>query len=110
MKVRFLGRSATQAREVDAWWRENRDAAPSLFADELTDALRLLKKIPLIGAPYAPMAKDGIRRLLLRRTQYYVYYVVDADAKILGVLAIWSCLRGRPPALTRGPRGKTGQR
>ncbi|WP_437906596.1 type II toxin-antitoxin system RelE/ParE family toxin [Sorangium sp. So ce327] len=99
MKVQFLGRSAEQARAVDAWWRENRPAAPSLFADELAAALRMLQRTPETGAPYGPKAKDGVRRVLLSRTQYYVYYAVEPEARFIGVLAVWSCLRGKPPSL-----------
>ncbi|WP_437590379.1 type II toxin-antitoxin system RelE/ParE family toxin [Sorangium sp. So ce1000] len=101
MKVRFLGRSAEQARAVDAWWRENRPAAPSLFADELASTLRMLRRTPEMGAPYSPKAKDGVRRVLLSRTQYYLYYAVEPETRLIGVLAIWSCLRGKPPSLGR---------
>jgi plasmid stabilization system protein ParE len=100
VKVRFLGRSAEQARAVDAWWRENRPAAPSLFADELASALRLLRRTPEMGAPYGPKANDGVRRVLLSRTQYYVYYAVEPETRFIGVLAVWSCLRGKPPSLS----------
>ncbi|MRG92307.1 type II toxin-antitoxin system RelE/ParE family toxin [Polyangium spumosum] len=98
MKVVFLGRSAAQARAVEAWWRDNQGSS-SLFTNELALALRLLKRAPEMGAPYAPRADRGVRRLLLRRTQYHIYYVYDRDKKVIGVLAIWSCLRGKPPKL-----------
>jgi plasmid stabilization system protein ParE len=106
MKIRFLGRSAAQARAADAWWREHRLAAPSLFADELAGALRLLRKFPGIGAPYPPKAELGVRRVLLSKTRYQLYYAYDQEKGLLGVLAIWSCLRGQPPNLRHAPRAK----
>ncbi len=104
MKVRFLGRSAEHARAADAWWRENRQAAPSLLAEELATALRMLRNVPEMGAPYGPMADDGVRRLLLSRTRYHVYYAYVPEERLIGVLALWSCLRGKPPSL-RHARG-----
>ncbi|XXX78661.1 hypothetical protein WMF30_07785 [Sorangium sp. So ce134] len=42
--------------------------------------------------------------MLLSRTQYYVYCAYDPEERLIGVLAVWSCLRGRPPSL-RHARG-----
>ena len=39
-----------QALTIDTWWRENRPAAPSLFADELVAAFGLLAEGPGAGA------------------------------------------------------------
>ena len=99
MNVRFLGRSAADAETIDAWWRRHRPSAPDLFAHELTGALRLLAKAPEIGVPYGPRASLGVRRLLLQRARYHLYYAHDQEHDILGVLAIWSCRRGRAPSL-----------
>ena len=99
MTLRFLGRSAAHAEAIDRWWREHRPTAPDLFADELTRALRLLEKTPDIGVPYGPRTTLGVRRLLLQRTRYHVHNAHDAEQSIVGVLAIWSCQRGRAPSL-----------
>jgi hypothetical protein len=40
----------------------------------------------------------GIRRLLLRATQFHVYY--DFDGATVRIVAVWSCLRGRGPDLS----------
>lgn len=110
MNVRFLGRSAAHAEAIDAWWREHRPSAPGLFERELAGAVRLLAKAPELGVPYGPRAGLGVRRFLLQRTRYYVYYAYDRDRDILGVLAIWSCRRGRSPSLRffKGVRDQEG--
>lgn len=110
MKLRFLGRSAAHAETVDAWWRKYRPSAPDLFARELTEALRLLAKAPEMGVPYEPKAGLGVRRLLLQRTKYHLYYAHDRGHDILGVLAIWSSRRGRAPSLRffKGLRERQG--
>jgi plasmid stabilization system protein ParE len=97
--IRFLGRSAKQVEAIDAWWRDNRPQAPDLFASELEHALGLLARAPGMGVPYAPRAADGVRRLVLSSTRYHVYYVHEPTRDFLGILAVWSSLRGRPPSL-----------
>jgi len=39
----------------------------------------------------------GLRRLLLRRTRYHLYYVHDETAGEVLILALWSAVSGRPP-------------
>lgn len=99
MKVRFSARSAEHARIIDDWWRQNRPSATSLFTDELGEALRLLQHAPAAGESFGPWAEYGVRRLLLPRTRYHVYYACDRDMVVVQVLAIWSSLRGKPPSL-----------
>jgi hypothetical protein len=107
MKLRFMGRSAEQVVEVDKAWRRHRTKAPALFARELANAVLLLKMAPEAGSLYPEKAAQGIRRVLLPKTQYYIYYMYDQEASLIGVLAVWSCLRGRPPGL---PPVKTRKR
>ena len=99
MRLRFLGRSAKQAGDIDTWWRHNRPKAPSVFARELADAILLLKAAPEAGSLYLPKRAEGVRRVLLPVTQYYLYYVWDRAESLIGVLAVWACMRGRPPGL-----------
>ena len=95
MKVELSGEARAQVERADAWWRENRPAAPDLFANELDQALIALEGAPGVGLRYAPM--PGIRRLLLQRTSYHLYFLVQADR--VYVVAVWSAYRGRGPAL-----------
>jgi plasmid stabilization system protein ParE len=86
MSIRFFGRSAAHAQTIDAWWRKNRPSAPDLFTHELTGALRLLTEAPDIGVPYLPKTAFGVRRLLLSRTQYHIYYAHDRERAVPPVL------------------------
>ncbi len=83
MNLRFFGRSAVQAEVVNAWWTRNRPSAPRLFADELASALRLVAAGPGIGALYEPRGAQGVRRLLLPRTRYFVYYAYDRESAVV---------------------------
>ena len=95
--VRLVPRGVRQGKVVDAWWRENRLASPGLFAEELASAIEALAAAPEIGSKYDAMDVPGIRRLLLRATQFHVYY--DFDGTTVRVLALWSCHRGSSPTL-----------
>ncbi len=95
MKVELSAEARAQVREIDAWWRENRPAAPNLFAEELEDALGTLAETPALGVRYAP--KPNVCRLLLGRTHYHLY--VTEEAARVYVVAVWSAFRGRGPRL-----------
>ncbi|HET9555401.1 MAG TPA: type II toxin-antitoxin system RelE/ParE family toxin [Anaeromyxobacteraceae bacterium] len=95
MKVELSAEAQAQVERIDAWWRENRPAAPTLFAEELEQAIRTLAKTPAAAVRYAP--KPGVRRLLLRRS-YYHLYVVEKSATVY-VVAVWNAFRGRGPRL-----------
>ena len=96
MKVELSEEAHAQVQEIDAWWRENRRAAPDLFADELDQALLMLEQKPMLGTHYEAGAK-AVRRVLLRRSHHHVYFVERAQR--LYVLAVWSVYRGRGPKL-----------
>jgi len=86
-----------QIREIDAWWRANRAAAPDLFFEELTKAFKLIEEAPYIGRLYRKSPVRNTRRLLLSRTRYHVYYVPLATE--VWVLAVWHAQRGAGPPL-----------
>jgi len=84
---------------VSAWWREHRPAAPQLFALELADALELLAATPTLGIYYAKRRGRAIRRLLLPRSRYHIYFTYDETADVIEVCAVWQATRGRGPSL-----------
>lgn len=95
MKVELSDEAQAEVERIDAWWRENRPAAPDLFSDELERALAVLGDTPALGGRYE--AKPGVRRLLLRRTHYHLYFVERAER--VYVVSVWSAYRGRGPKL-----------
>jgi plasmid stabilization system protein ParE len=48
---------------------------------------------------YRSRHRRGVRRLLLPRSQYWVYYEVDDEREEVRVLAVWRALRGKAPPL-----------
>ncbi len=95
MKVELSAEAQAQVDHIDAWWRENRRAAPNLFAEELEQALRTLAETPAVAVRYAP--KPSVRRLLLGRTHHHLYVIEEAGR--VYVVAVWSAYRGRGPRL-----------
>lgn len=98
-RVRLSPDALTQAQEIRAWWLEHRAAALDLFADELSDALNLLKQTPYIGASYDAAELRGMRRLRMPRTRYFIYYTVDDGSLTVCVHGIWHTARGQGPPL-----------
>ncbi len=93
LRIVFTKRAADQAERALQWWREHRPAAPDLLEQELRDVLSLVATAPSLGA----VARDGrlgeVRRVLLRRTRYYVFYRAQISKGDLEVLAVWHARR-----------------
>jgi plasmid stabilization system protein ParE len=98
-RVEIAPRAEAQIRRVAKWWRENRGAAPLLFALELADVLEALERTPSVGIFYAHRRGVPIRRVLLLKTGYHVYFSFDAEAGIVSVRAVWHGRRGKGPDL-----------
>ena len=100
VEIRVSPQAVAQARAAQEWWEANRGASPSLLHDELTSGLELLTQFPEVGSPYPNEQVPGVRRLLLRKCQYHIYYVYDLEGPgLVVVLAIWSARRGQGPSL-----------
>jgi plasmid stabilization system protein ParE len=99
-RVRLTKRAFGHLQRIDAWWRENRPAAPELFDGEVTSAVARLAETPFIGVSYERLSSRPARRLLLTETQYHIYFDVDEAAREVLVVAIWHSARGRPPPIS----------
>jgi plasmid stabilization system protein ParE len=99
-QVEFSPEAVTHAQQVERWWRENRPAAPGLLMEELAAAVEKLSIAPSTGAPYpSSLSLPGVRRVLLPRTRYHIYYTVDAAAGLVRIHALWHTARGQGPEL-----------
>lgn len=98
-RLRVSRRAGRQIRDASTWWPRHRDKAPIAFADDLDDALHLIRELPRAGEPDKRGRVPGVRRVLLSRSRYHLYYTVDEAAKTVEVLALWHTSRGTPPRL-----------
>lgn len=87
------------SREIQDWWVRNRRAAPTLFADELARYVSLLESSPDIGRRFFPTVIPGVRRLAMRRTRHFIYYIHDAPHSIVYIIAIWGAPKEGHPVL-----------
>lgn len=94
-KLAVTATATSQIRDAAAWWLEHRQAAPALFLTELRRAFELITTFPSAGALTTNVEIPEVRRVLLPRSRYHVYYV-PADESVT-VIAVWHTSRGEEP-------------
>ena len=109
MKVILSDEAAAQVRDIDAWWRENRAGAADLFVSELEQAVSELSSTPTLGTKYE--VRPGVRRLLLRRTHFHLYFV-RRDERTSSRCGVHIAVRVRrcSAALTKWGQGRRSSR
>ena len=94
---KFTPTAEQQLRDADAWWLGNRPAVPNAIIDDVESTVALLLREPAIG----PLARDvelpGVRRVVVERIRYYIYYRFNDTT--VDILAVWHTSRGTPPPL-----------
>lgn len=88
-----------QVRRIAQWWRVNRSSSPDLFSRELAETLGALLQTPTLSVHYRSRRGVRIRRLLLERSRYHVYYSHDVEADVVELRAVWHTARGSGPLL-----------
>jgi plasmid stabilization system protein ParE len=97
MKLRLLPEALARIDAGRAWWIGHRDKAPALFDEELADALERALAAPSAGQRVAITRGRSVRRVLMPKTAFHVYYEVLANE--VQVLTIWGARRGDRPNL-----------
>lgn len=92
-------RAFAQLEAAHDWWLANRPAAPGLFERELGALLPRVVEHPRSGRPYPHPRVRGVRRVLMRRTRYHVFYRYQQRTDTVLILAVWGAQRGGPPPL-----------
>ncbi len=98
-RVQVTAEARRQLLEVDEWWRTNRPEAQDLVLREFSRVVALLTMTPTAGKVYAAQTSAGFRRVLLRRSGFHVYYLVDDAARVVVIAAVWNGARGHGPPL-----------
>jgi plasmid stabilization system protein ParE len=95
-RIQILDRARREIAVDIAWWRLHRSSDPRALRDEIARGCDLLSRNPEAG----PAAEDypGVRRLLLLRVSYHLYYRVNHAARQIEIVALWHTRR-RPPVL-----------
>jgi hypothetical protein len=102
LPVHFTLRASRQVAEAERWWRDNRTKAPDALRDELEQALKLIATQPEVGARAQNAKLASVRRILIRRVRYHLYYRLWACR--IHQLRFWPCgTRAEAKALTYEP-------
>ncbi len=97
-RLRVAPRAEEQIREAASWWLENRPKAPHAFEEDLEKAFDLVTFLPRAGESVRHSRIAGLRRLLMGRVRYYLYYDVGDETETVEILALWhTSRRDRPP-------------
>jgi plasmid stabilization system protein ParE len=91
--------AAKQIEEADEWWRKHREKSPDALAEDLARAFDLLSRQPGIGTAARSARLRDVRRLLLPRAGYSLYYRAALSQHEIHVLALWHARRGTGPAV-----------
>jgi hypothetical protein len=70
-----------------------------VFLDELAAAERHLCTAPVSGQIYGYRKNRLIRRWLLEKTDYHVYFSLNRKAQVIMLHSVWGARRGRGPTL-----------
>ena len=97
-RIRVAGRASAQIRRAAEWWLANRTKASSAFAEEIERGFELIRMIPGAGERVVHPRLPELRRLLLGRVRYHLYYVVSKEDEAIEILALWHTSR-KPPRI-----------
>ena len=95
LEVRRTRAAKDDIERALAWWKRNREKAPDALAEELDRALTLIATSPFIGVRSSGAKSRAVRRLMLPRVRYCLYYrVVGSPRMHIEILALWHASRG----------------
>ncbi len=96
-QVRVSADAEAQLRAIRAWWIANRPATPDLFDREVDAAVAAIGNSATAFPVYRREEGADIRRIILPKTRYAIYYADEAEAVL--VVAVWHGARGSGPPL-----------
>lgn len=94
MRLRYSKLAAADIRDAVRRWKGYEPPASGYFREDLARVRKLLAVVPNMGAPAAEVLGLGLRRVLLRRTGYWLYYSVNESMREIEVLRLWHPKRG----------------
>jgi plasmid stabilization system protein ParE len=94
---RIKARARREISKAAEWWAENRPAAPGAIREDTEAALKVIVRQPGLGTNVHTVRAGPVRRFLLLRTQYFIYYRVRGE--VVEVIAFWHASREAGPFL-----------
>lgn len=97
-RVLIAPTAEAQLAIIRSWWIANRPLAPDLFDRELDAAVTMIGKAPGSLPLYRREDDTDVRRILLHKSRYAVYFCVGSDDVL--IVSVWHTARGAGPSLT----------
>lgn len=92
MKLRLTSRAAQDLTGIAGYIRDHNPAAAIAVRAAILEALQNLVLFPKLGRP---QTIEGVRKLVVRKFPYLVYYIVDEAAQEIIILTIQHPARER---------------
>lgn len=88
MKLKFAQRALNEIERGKREWLARRDKNPSLFDEELAEALENIKAVPALGSPTGIVSRGKtVRRVEMRKTKYQISYR-EQSSELVMVLSV----------------------
>jgi len=94
-RIELSRRARRQLFAAHYWWRKHRDKAPEALEEDFAEALRQIGESPRIGKFVKHQRGGVVRRYLMERVRYYLFYRIDPTGDI-EIIQLWHTSR-RPP-------------
>lgn len=95
VRIEIMPQARRQLFAAYAWWRGHRDKAPDALENDMSEALEKISTSPGTGKFVGHQRKGIVRRYLLERVRYYLFYRINSNGDI-DILQLWHTSR-RPP-------------
>ena len=95
MRIEIKPRARLQLIAAFRWWKTHRDKAPEALEEDFADALSRIEEAPRTGQFVKHQREGIVRRYLLERVKYYLFYRINTNGDI-DILQLWHASR-RPP-------------
>jgi toxin ParE1/3/4 len=83
-RFRFHPEARIEARSSATWYRERSREAALTFTSTVTEAVQAIRERPEVCAPWR---HTEVRRRILRRFPYSIFYVVEKDLVVIVAVA-----------------------
>jgi plasmid stabilization system protein ParE len=94
MRLRYAAEARDDIRAAAQLWKTYRRPASTYFATDMAGVRALLPELPYMGVAVHASGGRWVRRLVLRRTGYLLFYDVNEDEGCIDVLRLWDPRRG----------------
>jgi len=95
VQIEIKPRAQRQLVSAHRWWRQHRDKAPEALQEDFAEALSRIGEAPRTGKFVKHQREGVVRRYLLERVKYYLFYRINTNGDI-DILQLWHASR-RPP-------------